>query len=259
MDRFPVKKILNYEIRGEGYPVVFLHGFLESNSMWNYLPLEKFKVQCILIELPGHGASSLSTGTPSIGNFVDRVYRTLQHLGIEKCSIVGHSMGGYVALEMKKKFGFVDNIILLNSNYWADSKEKAIDRHRIANFIQTGKNIFLKEAIPNLFLHKEEFKKDVRALIEEAKGMTPDAIAYASIAMAKRKRNYHLMLEARETVYVIQGEKDSVAPKALWNPAIVDNNPNYFEIKDCGHMAHIEKSLELTEILDFIFRKICSA
>ena len=60
---------LNYSIFGNGYPVVFLHGFLESNSMWDYLSLENLNVQCVLIELPGHGKSILQdpNDVPSIG------------------------------------------------------------------------------------------------------------------------------------------------------------------------------------------------
>ena len=47
---------LNYRVSGNGYPVVFLHGFLESVSMWDYINIQD--VQSIFIDLPGHGKSN---------------------------------------------------------------------------------------------------------------------------------------------------------------------------------------------------------
>ncbi|MES2798826.1 MAG: alpha/beta hydrolase [Bacteroidota bacterium] len=249
-------ELLNMKILGEGYPVVFLHGFLESNSMWNYLPLMEFGIQCVLIELPGHGASSNSNGNPSINNMLKRVVSTLEQLEIERCSVIGHSMGGYVALEMKSQLAFVEKVILLNSNYWSDTKQKALDRLRIASFIHEGKSLFLKEAVPNLFLDKKLHKSNIDQLLAEALTMSPEAIAYSSIAMSKRKRHLKLLLEHPHDFFIIQGDKDPVAPKALWNPLITGNNPNYFEIENCGHMAHIEKTKEVKKILKSVFNTI---
>lgn len=250
------QKILNFEIHGEGKTVVLLHGFLESNMMWNYVPLQQLAAKFICIELPGHGKSSNSVGSPSIKNMAKRVLTTLEHISINQFSVLGHSMGGYVALELKKMSKKVDTVVLMNSNYWADSKQKAEDRLRIAGFVFEKKNHFLSEAIPGLFLNKEDFKSEIKRLIDEAKEITPEAIAYSSIAMARRTRNYQLLVNNLDSFFIIQGDQDPVAPKALWNSKIVHDNPNYFEIENCGHMAHIEKSKELFSILENILTKI---
>src|SRR5690554_3468306 len=88
---------LNYRIVGEGYPVVFLHGFLESNAMWHKVIQGLPNIKAICIELPGHGESILPKEDLSLELITQWVKITLEHIGIEKFSIVGHSLGGYTA------------------------------------------------------------------------------------------------------------------------------------------------------------------
>ena len=130
-------QLLSYKIVGKGFPVVFLHGFLESVSMWDYLKLEMMNFQSILIDLPGHGDSlNEDEDVPSIEYMAFKVKELLIHLNIKDFSVVGHSMGGYVSLVLKNELnisssGFILNcskVVLLNSNFWEDSEEKKRDR-----------------------------------------------------------------------------------------------------------------------------------
>ena len=50
------QKILFHRVTGNGHPVIFLHGFLESSNMWGFLDLPD-SVKQVLIDLPGHGNS----------------------------------------------------------------------------------------------------------------------------------------------------------------------------------------------------------
>ena len=102
--------------------------------MWKDLPLETLKIQSILIDLPGHGSSPLSdefSKNRSVGQMADEVIELIDHLGIKEFNIVGHSMGGYVALEVKNKRPLCQKVVLLNSNYWEDAVPKKRDRKRI--------------------------------------------------------------------------------------------------------------------------------
>lgn len=86
--------ILNYRASGQGRPVVFLHGFLESISMWNFLkPFET--IQSVLVDLPGHGGSELNEDLElSMTSIAESVVQLLGDLGIVSYDIIGHSMGG---------------------------------------------------------------------------------------------------------------------------------------------------------------------
>jgi pimeloyl-ACP methyl ester carboxylesterase len=67
--------MLHYRSFGEGKTLVFLHGFLESSTMWDHLPLQELNVHCIFIDLPGHGQSPLNdlAEIPSIRFMADEV------------------------------------------------------------------------------------------------------------------------------------------------------------------------------------------
>jgi pimeloyl-ACP methyl ester carboxylesterase len=127
--------MLYSRVFGSGPALVFIHGFLESSTMWDVLPLGKLKCQCIFIDLPGHGNSALENTPeePSICWIAEQVISTLDLLGINSFSIVGHSMGAYVALEIKRIMPVCRKVVLLNSNFWADGEQKKKDRVRVAS------------------------------------------------------------------------------------------------------------------------------
>jgi 2-succinyl-6-hydroxy-2,4-cyclohexadiene-1-carboxylate synthase len=188
--------MLNFRVSGEGKTIVFLHGFLESLTMWDYLPLEQLGSRNIFIDLPGHGKSSLTdkSDKPSIDFMADEVISVLSNLKITEFSIVGHSMGAYVGLKVKQKMANCKLHVLLNSNFWCDNELKKMERLRVAKVVLKAKKIFLNEAIPNLFGNPELHKIAIKNLQAEANKMSAEAIAYATLAMSERK-------DFSETIY----------------------------------------------------------
>jgi pimeloyl-ACP methyl ester carboxylesterase len=228
---------LNYRVTGNGRPVVFLHGFLESISMWKYLG-DFEGVQSIVVDLPGHGESPLipELTMQSIANLIIQL---LDELKVVSYDIVGHSMGGYVALEVKKNHNSCDKIILLNSNFWQDTALKKEDRYRVAALVKERKEVFLNSAIPNLFLEPHRFQGDVDALIDEAKSISWESIAEASIAMSERTDNRILVKEHCQDVVIIQGVHDTTIPQKVMLQKLsgIEVLPH---MVPSGHMAHIE-------------------
>jgi len=93
---FPTKKL-----KKNSEPIVFIHGTGMDHSVWT-LPVRYFlrkKRDVLSIDLPGHGKSSGKL-ISSISDFSDQVFQLLDNNSIKKCSIVGHSMGSLIALEM---------------------------------------------------------------------------------------------------------------------------------------------------------------
>jgi pimeloyl-ACP methyl ester carboxylesterase len=238
--------MLQYRSFGEGKTLVFLHGFLESSTMWDYLPLEELNAHCILIDLPGHGESPLNDTSeiPSIRFMADEVSRVLQREKVEEFSIIGHSLGAYVGLELAQLSG-CQKLILLNSNCWTDDEQKRRDRLRVAELVFKAKNHFIREAIPNLFGRPADFQNEIASLIEEANLMQPESIAYAALAMRERK-DFTADVIANPTKYIfIHGDLDSlVATEVLKSrvPAV----PIHV-IEHAGHMVHIEATEELVK------------
>lgn len=248
--------MLNFSVSGEGLAIVFLHGFLESNSMWDYLALDQLNCRKIIIELPGHGQSALTDDAeePSLNFFAEEVQAVLSFLKIEKFSIVGHSLGAYVALILKEQNSNCQKVVLLNSNFWADSEQKKKDRLRVAEIAFKAKKVFINEAIPNLFGKVELFKTEIEALKEEAMKINPESIAYAALAMRKREDFTKKLAENPSDYFIIHGDLDRLVTTEF----LLDQSREIFKeklenhvfvIQGAGHMAHIESREEVLKIL----------
>lgn len=252
--------MLNFSISGEGNAIVFLHGFLESNSMWDYLALEELNFQKIFIELPGHGQSALTddSDNPSLNFYANEVQEVLSFLKIEKFSIVGHSLGAYVALILKENNLGCQKVVLLNSNFWADSEQKKKDRLRVAEIAFKAKKVFINEAIPNLFGQVELFRNEIEALKEEAMKIESESIAYAALAMRQRKDYTQMIAENPSDFFIIHGDLDRLVTTEFLleqtREVFKENLENQvLVIQEAGHMAHIETSEEVIELLSKIF------
>jgi pimeloyl-ACP methyl ester carboxylesterase len=248
--------LLNYRVLGNGHPVLFLHGFLESISMWKVLELDTLPFQSVLIDLPGHGKSlNEDDREPSIDFMSEKVIEVIRELGITEFSVVGHSMGGYIALNLKKRFSTKDEkitcekVVLLNSNFWEDSESKKKDRLRVADIVFKNKNLFVKEAIPNLFVDKEVFKKEIENLLSEALLIDKHAISYASLAMRNRPDTKEVITQNPNDFLIIQGLLDPIVQANTMKEEVKGLNVIMEILDDAGHMAHFESTRNVQKII----------
>lgn len=248
---------LNIRIQGSGKPVVFLHGFLESSTMWEYLQFPEHLIQCIYVDIPGHGESScLLDDKPSIRSLAKAIHADLFSRGIITFDIVGHSMGGYVALELARHVAFNPKVILLNSNFWEDSVEKKENRDRVISIIKKNKNLFVQEAIPGLFIRPTKYISEIERLISEAKQIEIEGITYASLAMRNRPDLSDFAKSIAGNLVCIQGEKDAIV-RTEEMLTKTENHIPYITIPNAGHMSHIEASKVVEKtITDLLLEKI---
>lgn len=237
------EEVLNYRVLGDGHPVVFLHGFMESLTMWDYLHPENFPFQSILIDLPGHGDSPISfeQSAPSIEEMAQKVAELLTRLGTDHYDVVGHSMGGYVALALKEKYTACGKVILLNSNFWEDPEQKKIDRVRVADLAIKAKDLFVSEAIPGLFYAFSRDHIAVKSLIKEAKEMSGEAIAFASLAMRNRPNRRSVIETFEQDILILQGVEDPLIAQNKMLEMLGDLKPKLIFVQGAGHMSHIEQ------------------
>lgn len=241
---------LGFDIQGKGRNVVLLHGFLESHSMYDGLDLQQhFRV--IRIDLPGHGWSSEVPIIESIHQMALCVQQTLIENKIEEFDLLGHSMGGYVALEYLSLFGLKGQLILLNSNYWTDDEKKQADRLRVANLVFKNKNLFIREAIPHLFVQPKNHVSAIENLVQEALQIPAEHIAACSIAMRNRKNHLGTLLQHAKKISVLQGESDQLCPLERTEKDVAGSEINFIVIPKAGHMSHLENTpLVIAAILD---------
>lgn len=245
--------MLHYSISGKGSPYwVFIHGFLESATMWQYVALDELPGTKIAVDLPGHGRSALPEAEPSLEALAVILEQALSPLNTAPFLLVGHSMGGYVGLELVSRgILSVEKLVLLNSNCWSDSEEKKKDRVRVADIAFKGKSIFIHEAIPRLFATPTLYEKEITALKKEALELSAEGIAFASLAMRSRKDHTRLLRHNPEKFVCIHGADDALVTteemKARVAPCVVH------VLNACGHMAHIEAPAAVLDILHGIY------
>jgi pimeloyl-ACP methyl ester carboxylesterase len=96
---------LRYERAGAGLPMLFLHGLMGNHTFWDrQLDLRKH-VQVLRMDLRGHGDSSKPRGSYALATLATDVEHLVGALGLQRCVLVGWSMGGLVALESVRLLG----------------------------------------------------------------------------------------------------------------------------------------------------------
>ncbi|HUS01040.1 MAG TPA: alpha/beta hydrolase [Chitinophagaceae bacterium] len=238
-------KKIYYKLYGNGKPVVLLHGIPVNCNVWNDLAVSLQNDFLIITpDIPGSGRSEMLEGeSVSIEDYAEAIKAILDKENISQCTMIGHSMGGYITLAYAEKYsGSLNGLGLFHSTAYADDEEKKQIRRKAIEFIKAnGAYSFLKTSTPNLFAGKEHFK-EMNEIIEEGKNFNADALIQYYKAMINRAGRTHVLKSFDKPVLFIIGEKDSVIPlqAALEQshlPVMSDVN-----ILDTGHMAMIEES-----------------
>jgi pimeloyl-ACP methyl ester carboxylesterase len=247
--------MLQYTVSGEGTPVVFIHGFLESNSMWEQILPALSGIKSIAIELSGHANSPAPKADLSIVQLAEKVVGILETEKIAAFSIVGHSLGGYVALEVGKQLGVqrCKKIVLLNSHPFEDSEIKKAERTQVARIVTTNKSLFIKQSVPNLFRNAANHKAEVDQLIEEALTMEAEAIALTTLAMRDRTSCEEVLEKYGNLLTVIQGKHDNLIPFEKMQEITSKYENNFFLLEEAGHMAHVEA---YEEVVNYVMRVV---
>src|SRR5512142_380319 len=94
-----------YRLEGEGQTLVFLHGIAGDSRTW-LEPMRRLapRYRVLAPDLPGHGDSAKETGDYSLGAHANFVRDLLQALRIDRATLVGHSLGGGVALQLTYQY-----------------------------------------------------------------------------------------------------------------------------------------------------------
>ena len=97
-------KNLSYQTFGSGRTVVLIHGFGEDGNVWrNQISFLLPSFHLIIPHLPGTGSSEI-VNDMSMEGLAESIYFILKEEGVEQCSMIGHSMGGYVTLAFAEKY-----------------------------------------------------------------------------------------------------------------------------------------------------------
>ena len=106
-----------YRVAGSGPPIVLIHGMLNSSSHWRSVALNLAGEYTVIApDLIGHGDSAAPRGDYSLGAHAASIRDLLAAIGIDRATIVGHSLGGGVAMQFFYQFPQrVERLALISS------------------------------------------------------------------------------------------------------------------------------------------------
>jgi len=247
---------VNFNIQGSGTAIVLLHGFLENSSMWNSVSSalsKKFKIICI--DLLGHGATENHGYIHTMESQAKMVKAVLDHLNLRRYIIIGHSMGGYVALDFSQLFpSNVKGLCLMNSTALPDSAEKKTNRDRAIAAVKQNHKTFVRIAIPMLFSEKNRtiFSSEIKKIINEALQISPQGIIASLEGMKIRSNLTSIYNTAIFPIQMIVGKQDPALEYTTLITQTKNTKVNVVEFPD-GHMSHIENKTALIQaIIKFV-------
>lgn len=252
-----------YREEGKGKNIMLLHGFMEEGTLWNELVKALKRSYRVLVpDLPGFGKSALPAdgSALSMDLYADYVIAVAQQAKAKKLVLLGHSMGGYIALQVAEKHpALLTGFGLINSHCFADWPEKKEGRRKSNEHIKKyGTRIFAGEFYNSLFdpSYIKKHKTVLKELTAQALRYTPEAIMQANAAMAARAGKEDVLKNLPVPVLFIQGSNDPVVPagyalKQAAFPAVADIHI----FSNAKHMSLFERKAEtIAAIKNYVAR-----
>lgn len=247
------------EVKGEGKPIICLHGFSENLSTWEFLELHGY--QLILIDLIGHGKSDKPFSCKYYGLKVmlKHLNKLISKLGLKKYSMLGYSMGGRIALAYGLAYSKeINNLILESTSYGEEGFLNRLKRRRndlaLAKSIEDNGIEWFNQYWGYLSIFKSQ-KNLPRSVISEinkrrlANGIHALSNTLKATGQGKFPCLKNQIVKLSMPILYISGEYDKKYGTVGTNFQKLNNGVRHVVINGCGHNMHIEAPVEYTKVL----------
>jgi len=249
-----------YQLSGKGRAIVLIHGFLGDKEVWKYYHSSLSKsFKTISIDLPGHGKSESFGFVHQMEYLAELLKSLLNHLKIRKCVIVGHSLGGYVALALAEQYpDSILGLILINSTAKGDSKKKVASRNQLIKLVKMNKDKALKLLVPSFFSAKTKWKTQlVNSYLKKALSCDKKGVIASIEGMKIRKEREIVLKFAPYSYLIMAGELDEIfSIEELKSQANLNDNGYFIELKKASHMAILEAKEEILKQIKTFSKKL---
>ncbi|MDO8365318.1 MAG: alpha/beta fold hydrolase [Saprospiraceae bacterium] len=230
--------------------VIFIHGFPFNKSMWDeQMNTLQDNYRVIAYDVRGHGQSDAGEQNFSIDLFTKDLLSIMQALSIEKATLCGLSMGGYIALNAVGKYPErCEALILSDTQCLADTYEsKGKKMKAIAAINANGVEQYAEESIKNLFA-TESFstkKTEIAAVRAMIVGTSSKSLSYTLFALSERKGTCSKLQDIKIPVLIIVGKEDKITPPTASLMIHEKIQGSLLKILDhAGHLANLENPSE---------------
>jgi (E)-2-((N-methylformamido)methylene)succinate hydrolase len=225
-------------------PLVFIHGVGLNHQMWdpqiNYLR----EYSTITYDLLGHGKTPFNKEEITLNDFSKQLLSILEFLKIDKCNLVGFSLGSLIALDFASKFqNRLNSLTVIGTTYKRTDAERAlvIDRFYQAKLNKLISNQALKRWFSDEYLkmHPETYDKFIKIL-------TKDDEEHLNFLKAYKLFAYHqddvkIIKKISTKTLIMTGSEDSGSTVAM-SKSLSDDliNSSFIEINNGKHLCSIE-------------------
>jgi pimeloyl-ACP methyl ester carboxylesterase len=239
--------------------LVLLHGYLETSEVWaDFTKLLKPHFRVIVIDLPGNGLSGTNKDENSMEFMADVVAEVLNHSKIDKATVVGHSMGGYVALAFAEKYGeMTEKLCLFHSTPNPDTEEKKQNRDREIAIIEENRlSLILNTNIVNMFADEnlKKMEKSIMMISENAIISEPEGIIACLRGMKSRKDMNTFLSGFDKPLLLIFGKKDKYISENI-AVGLIEKFPDaeILMLENSGHAGFLEEpEISSQKLIEFI-------
>ena len=235
--------------------VVFLHGLCESPELWNGVIPILDNIQGIKIyapKIPGFANSEVPQKR-GIDQLADFLLNDLSIRGFNNFNVFGHSMGGYIALEMLYQAPQrIESLGLINSTVLADDEAKRKARAKSVQFIRkNGADKYVRELANSIVAPYNAQKPEIwNSLVTIMQNNSKEGVINALESMASRMDHSKTIKDVRIPVLMAAGKDDAIIPSArVFKEAVLPISCSVKLFEGAGHCLPIETPVGLAKMI----------
>jgi pimeloyl-ACP methyl ester carboxylesterase len=247
--------MVSYREFGAGPTAILIHGFPMNQTVWSDFA-EKLSdsLQVVTLDLPGFGKSPVLQKGFTLEDVADEILSFVHERNYRNPVVVGHSLGGYVALAMaEKEIDLMSGLCLFHSTAVADSEEKKESRNKVLQFIEKqGVQAFTSNFIGQLYADPQH--NSITRVKNIAVQSSRESVEGFTRAMRDRKDRTHVVRSFPTPLLFLGGEKDQgIPPDSIHKQAALNKNATAVILSEVAHMGMFEsESTCLKKITDFV-------
>jgi len=226
--------------------LVFIHGFLFTSAMWkDQVDALSESYRCIIYDQRGAGDSPTGTGQYTIETLADDLEAVLSETKTKSAYLVGHDLGGYVALRLAQRdVSAVKGLVLVNSHCYGDADDQRLWWANLLRHIdREGLSDFTKQFFPTLFAEssKTQAGSPYESVLDQAARLDPVGVKGAILATMSRPDTRDVIDASTYPMLFLTGEKDEYAPPELvLRMGLRIEGAQAARVPDTGHVAPLE-------------------
>ncbi len=242
------------DVQGDGMAVLFVHGFPLDRTVWRHVIAPLTGRRRIAPDLRGLGLSDAPASGYSIPQYADDMVSLLDLLGAASCVVCGLSMGGYVALDMVRRYPErIAGLILVNSRAEGDGPAARDARDEMIRMVeQEGTGALADLLAPKLLAPESQAAmptvvERVRTMIESA---PPAGVIGALRAMKDRPDATDVLGRIAVPTLVIAGREDQLIPvDYARSMATAIPGAQFTLIPGAGHLVPMEQPVPTSRVI----------